>query len=302
MKTPFERIVDISKIGIPSKLNLDELFELASQEKIYSVREADKDLLLGIDLQFCFMEGGVLGVPGSRGDVERTLRFIYPRMYNLTIMSSKDTHPINAIFHPTWWVNPKGDHPEPFTTIITYEDVLNGKWIAANPENQEASLHYLKKLEMSKGKKKLCIWPVHAVPDTVGWMFESQYARMINFHSIVTMSNDAVIVKGTDPFTEMYGILAPEVNEDGTFNQKVIEAIINHRRVFVCGEAASHCVLESIIQIVEYFKDRPDIIAKIIVLTDCMSPIVGYEEETVRAFNKLKKMGVKFMTTAELAA
>ena len=48
--------------------------------------------------------------------------------------------------------------------------------------------------------------------------------------------------------------------------------------------------------------DRPDIIAKIIVLTDCMSPIVGYEEETVRAFNKLKKMGVKFMTTAELAA
>ena len=56
MKTPFERIVDISKIGIPSKLNLDELFELASQEKIYSVREADKDLLLGIDWQFCFME------------------------------------------------------------------------------------------------------------------------------------------------------------------------------------------------------------------------------------------------------
>jgi len=118
MKTPFERIEDISKIGIPSKLNLDELFELASQETIYFVSEADKDLLLGIDLQFSFMEGG--------------------------------------------------DHPEPFTTIITYEDVLNGKWIAANPENQEASLHYLKKLEMSKDKKKLCIWPVHAVPDTVG--------------------------------------------------------------------------------------------------------------------------------------
>ncbi len=302
LKTPFERIVDVSKIGVPDDLDLDEIFELASHEKFYSLNEADMDLLINIDWQICFMEGGVLGVPGSRGDAERMLRFIYPRMYTLKILSSQDTHPINAIFHPSWWVDPAGNHPEPFETIITYNDVLNGRWVAANSEDREKSLLYLSKLEMSGTKKKLCIWPFHGITNTPGWKLESQYARMLAFHSIVTGIKDEIIIKGEDPFTEMYGILAPEVNETGEYNQKVIDAIIKHRNVYICGEAASHCVLESIIQIVEYFKYRPDIIAKIVVLTDCMSPIVGYEEETVKAFYKLREMGVKFMTTAELAA
>ena len=100
----------------------------------------------------------------------------------------------------------------------------------------------------------------------------------------------------------MYGIISPEVNDDEYYNYKVINAITKHRKVYICGEASSHCVLESVKQIVDYFKGCPDIIENIIVLVDCMSPIEGYEEKTAAAFEELKERGVKFMTSTDIAA
>ena len=301
MKTPYSKIVNIDKICTPCDLDLNDLFELASQESSFHLNDADKDLLLCIDLQNDFMEGGALGVPGSKGDVERITKFIYSKMYNLSILYSMDTHSIYSIFHNVWWRDPEGNHPEPFT-IITYEDVLNGKWAATNPEDQQKSLDYLEKLEASEGKKQLCIWPIHCIPNTKGWELEGQFARMLHFHSMVTGSKNEIVVKGDNPYTEMYGIISPEVNDDEFFSYKVIDAIAKYRKVYICGEAASHCVLESIKQVVEYFKGCKDVIENIIVLEDCMSPISGYEEETEKAFAELKEFGVKFMSTTDIAA
>ena len=57
----------------------------------------------------------------------------------------------------------------------------------------------------------------------------------------------------------------------------------------IAGEAKSHCVLESIQQILEYYENRPEITRKIYILEDCMSPIPGFEDVTDSAFETFKR-------------
>ena len=300
MKTPYEMIVNVNDIGSPYTYmsSMEELFKLAAGVELHPVPSSVRDMLICIDLQECFMEKGVLGVPGSHGDIERITRFIHRKAEEIEIWYSMDTHVWNSIFFSCWWVNAEGKHPDPYT-IITIEDVYDGKWDVVDPEKYAWSIEYLEKLQ-AYGKKSLCIWPYHAIPGmNTGWNLEGQFNKMLLWHSIVTGGNE-IIIKGEDPNTEMYGILSPEVNPENKCNDRVLKAIEKARRVLICGEAASHCVLESILQIVKHFKGRPKMIEKIIVLVDCMSPIEGYEEATQKVFAELKKMGVKFMKSTEV--
>ena len=73
-------------------------------------------------------------------------------MENITkIVCSMNTHTREQIFHPCWWINSAGNHPEAYT-IITYKDVANGKWKVLNKNNQKKSKQYLKQLEKSSKK------------------------------------------------------------------------------------------------------------------------------------------------------
>ena len=125
---------------------------------------------------------------------------------------------------------------------------------------------------------------------------------MIRFHSLVRITNSEIIQKGQDRFSEMYGIVKPEVVSDDTeINLEFLKLFRKYDEIYIVGEAASHCVLETLIQICEYFKNRLDILAKITVLTDCTSPIKGFEEETNRKFDMLRdNYGIKFMKSTDV--
>lgn len=75
------------------------------------------------------MEGvGSLGVPGSKGDVQRLTQWIYDNINKLShVICSLDSHSISQIFHADWWMDTNGHPPTPFT-IITYQNVIDGKW------------------------------------------------------------------------------------------------------------------------------------------------------------------------------
>ena len=60
-------------------------------------------------------------------------------------------------------------------------------------------------------------------------------------------------------------------------------------KIIVAGEAKSHCVLESIKQILEHYETRPEITQKIYILEDCMSSITGFEDITNKTFEDFKK-------------
>lgn len=302
MKTNYEQIVDVGRIGQYGAVDLNGIFSLAEQEKFQAaVNDSPRRLLLCIDVQKDFIEGGALAVPGSIGDVERITRFIYNNMSGITrIMCSLDTHTPHQIFHPCWWINSAGDHPGPYT-IITHDDVSANRWrpVVGNPRD---SLEYLKELEKAgAGKKQLCIWPYHCISGTDGATLENEFAKMVYFHCVARKSVNHMIQKGTDPYSEMYGIIKPEYSKKNFLNTPVLTAIEKFDEVYIVGEAASHCLMESVKQIAEHFRSRPEVTQKITVLEDCTSPITGYEADTATAFADFKSTyGINFAKSTDI--
>ena len=241
-------------------------------------------LLICIDFQNDFLEGGALEVLGGKADVERTISFIRNNKID-KIICSLDTHTKNQIFHKCYWHDSNGNNPDEYT-IITKEDVESGKWLPVNGkiEYVKEYLDYIDKKE----KKSLCIWPYHCLIGTSGAAIESNLAKVVYEY------DNLFIQKGMDPDTEMYGIIKPEY-DTGYINKEVLEEIRKYDEIYIAGEAKSHCVLESVKQIVDYFKEDIMTISKINILIDCMSSISGYEENTEKEFDELKNKGVKFI-------
>ena len=288
------------------KLTYDEIIHakdiesIAKNENVLPVNHDEVNrLLICIDVQNDFMDNGALGVPGALKDVENLTKWIYNNVYKIAnIVYSLDTHTKKHIFFHDWWKDEKGNLVEPFT-IITYADVLNGKYSVVDEKNHDISLEYLKAIEANG--KQLCIWPYHCIQNTEGAKLEKSLENILKWYSVVREKEVTEVVKGLLPDTEMYGIIHPEYNKVNYFNYEILNRIENADEVYIAGEAASHCLLESLIQILDYFKERINICKKIVVLTDTTSPIGGYEEYSKEWFKKLVlDYGISLKKTTDL--
>lgn len=299
MHTHYEEIVDVSKIGKRSEFDKDVISKLAEREDdIKFSEDSPRRLLLAFDIQNDLMEDGALRICGSHGDVERITRFIYNNIAGISkIVCTQATHTEYQIFHPCWWENAENENPEPYTTI-TYRDVLSGRWQAVFGDPRK-SLKYFKKLD--ELGKSLCVWPYHCIDGTEGHKLETEFHKMAYFHSLVRKVENSIIVKGNDPYSEMFGVLK-SINGDGVhINVSILKLIEDYDEIYIVGEPASHFVLESVKQIGEHFASCPEITEKITVLSDCMSPIKGYEEYSKRMFEICsKKYGVNVAKSDEI--
>lgn len=284
MKTPFHHIFDTDSVGQPiNPLPLNHLLRWANLEQIEHDEFSPKTVFLGIDIQQDFMDNGALGVPGANQDVIRMGQFIYNNIEKISeIIVSLDTHEPAQIFHPYWWEDTAGNHPAPYT-IIKLEDLTNGHWHAVT--DPALSKHYVRQLE--KAGKQLCIWPYHCINGTTGWALENQFSNLIHFMSVAARIPVQKICKGQYPLSEMYGIIRPEYSMHDNTNTKLLEKIASFDKIVIAGEAKSHCVLESIKQICEYYYDKLEITRKIYVLTDCMSDIPGFEQQSQTGYKIL---------------
>ncbi len=301
MKTQFDQIVEVQYIATGKKDNIPNMLTLAKEENIQlAVLDKRRTLLLAIDVQNDFMESiGSLAVNGSKGDVQRLTQWMYRNLGSLTqVMCSLDCHSMMQVFHADWWLDTEGNHPAPFT-IIRYADVRDGIWRAANGHTALA-LDYLQHLE-SEGKKQLCIWPYHCLEGTSGAQLESQFTNMVYFHSAARQVKPILVYKGQDPNTEMYGIIKAEYDDNKFVNHAVLDAIRDYDAIYIAGEASSHCVLASAMQILEYFEQDRAITSRITLLIDCMSPIAGFEVQTLQQFEALKeKYGIQIKLSTEV--
>ena len=289
--TRYEEIVDKNSIGKSlNPVSLSALLTKAEKEVIPAAQTDNENvLLLIIDMQKDFMETGALPVQGSLQDVYYLTRFIYDNASRISkIAISLDTHNPFQIFHPCWWQDKDGNNPLPFTTI-TADDCENGKWIPVlEPELSRDYVYHLGKL----GKKTLVIWPYHCLQGTEGASLENQLANMIYFHSVARKTTVDSLVKGSDPLTEMYGILKPEYDPKGYVNVDFLMKMEQYHKIIIAGEAKSHCVMESVKQILYHYSTRKDITSRIYILEDCMSSIGGFEESTENAFLQFKEKHV----------
>ncbi|HAU31919.1 MAG: Uncharacterized protein XD78_1436 [Desulfotomaculum sp. 46_296] len=275
MKIAFEEIVDINAFGRENTRKLNDFLPLAASADISpAADDRHKVLLVVIDLQVDFMDDGALPVPGAYEDVKRLTHWMYKNLFGITkIAVSLDTHVPHQIFHPCWWVDEKGINPPPYT-VITLEDLKKGRWKAAF--NLDESREYLIGLK-EYGRRDLVVWPYHCIQGTKGAALEAQFANILYAHEAARKSVPIHLVKGTDPLSEMYGIIKPEFDRNNFVNLSFLGLFEEYDQIIIAGEAKTHCVLRSVQQFFEHYQDRQDVLKKFYILEDCMSPIPGFD-------------------------
>ncbi|HYO87976.1 MAG TPA: cysteine hydrolase family protein [Candidatus Limnocylindrales bacterium] len=244
-----------------------------------SSTDRQRTLLLLVDAQVDFIHtDGALSVPGAVDDTRRTIEWLCRNAGEVTtIAASLDSHVPIQIFFPTWWVDDAGQHPEPYTTITSHE-VDRRRWRPLY--EPEWSQEYVERLEHDS-RKELMIWPYHVLIGTVGHSFSPALYEAVAFHTAARQSQPIFLAKGSIPKTEHYSILEPEVKVPeaplGSLNIGFLSMIATYDRIYIAGQAKSHCVLETVASMMRYFKDRPDTISKIRVLMDCTSSVAHPE-------------------------
>ncbi|BAU63066.1 hypothetical protein STA3757_04210 [Stanieria sp. NIES-3757] len=297
----------------------------------YDIQSALEDktrvCLLLIDVQntFCLPDfelfvGGASGM-GAVEDNVRLCEFIYRNLNVITeIIPTIDTHTAMQIFHPIFWLDQLGNHPEP-ATMISLEDVETGRWrvnsaIAYSLTNgdyerlEKYALHYVRKLS-EEGKYPLTIWFYHSMLGGIGHALVSAVEEAIFFHNIARNSQTLFELKGSNPLTENYSVLSPEVLTDAEGqpiaykNKKLIKKLLNFDAVIVAGQAKSHCVAWTIDDLLTEIKTIDNNLAKkIYLLEDCTSSvlipgIIDFTDQADAAFQRFANAGMNIIKSTE---
>jgi nicotinamidase-related amidase len=283
--------------------------------------------LLLVDCQntFC-IPGHELFVAGRSGrgavdDSARLCAFIYRNLGVFTeITATLDAHTAFQIFHPVFWLDAEGDHPDGGATVISVEDVETGRW-RVNPEMAEAAadgdvdwlctyaLHYVRTL--AAARYPLMVWPYHAMLGGIGHALVSAVEEAVFFHSIARRAATRFEVKGNNPLTENYSVLSPEVlRGPGGYpiaekNSACIEHLLAFDALIVAGQAKSHCVAWSVNDLVTEIGERdPALAGRVYLLEDCTSPVVvpdlvDFTDQADEAFARFGKAGVHVVRSTE---
>ncbi|MFH0825229.1 MAG: isochorismatase [Pseudomonadota bacterium] len=319
---------DPTKVGLVWRVPYGQrAAEAREWARIHNIKPATTDdfrvLLLLVDCQntFCIpdFELFVAGRSGMAAveDNERLCRFIYRNLGSVTeIHATVDTHQAVQIFHPLFWVDLEGRHPEPMT-MISASDVEKGLW-TVNPaigmgtdemeaeQRQRYALHYTRELE-ARGKYQLTIWPYHAMLGGIGHALVSAVEEAVFFHQTARHGNNTIDIKGRHVLTEHYSVLRPEVMQDqggnplGEMNTGLIERLIGFDMVLIAGQAKSHCVAWTVADLVEEMgKHGTEQVQKLYLLEDCTSPVVvagvvDFTEQAEEAFRRFADAGMQVM-------
>ncbi|MBW4516091.1 MAG: isochorismatase [Timaviella obliquedivisa GSE-PSE-MK23-08B] len=331
---------DPAKVGevwrVPYQERAIAAQEWAKQHRIQpATSDSQRVCLLAIDVQntFCIPEHELfVGGRSGRGAVDDNVRlceFIYRNLAEITeIALTMDTHTATQIFHPVFWVNSAGAHPSPMT-VITLEDVENGTWNvnpAAVPsiilgkdsdghlngyqDLQTYGLHYVRRLHQN-GKFPLTIWPYHSILGGIGHAIVSAVEEACFFHTLARGSQTHFELKGSNPLTENYSVLQPEVMSDqqeraiAHKNTAFLQKLLSFDRIIIAGQAKSHCVAWTIDDLLsEIQATDPSLAQKVYLLEDCMSPvvvpgIVDFTDQAIATFQRFAHAGMQVIRSTD---
>lgn len=261
--------------------------------------------LLIIDAQNDFMDvdGAALPVPGATADTKRLAGLIDRAGKRITAANlTFDTHREFDIAHAVFWRDRAGNQPAPMT-MITAAEIRAGDWTPAVPELRDYAIAYASSLEAS-GQYVIMVWPTHCVLDTWGHELQTDLAAAL------TRWGGTVnrFTKGLNPLTEHYGAVRAEVPVAGDAetadNPALIEALSADAEYGIGGQASSHCVRATVLQIAEAFPAAE--LSKFTLLTDAMSPVqapgVDFPAIADAFLADMQERGMRLATTAEFLA
>ncbi|MGK0290188.1 MAG: nicotinamidase/pyrazinamidase [bacterium] len=262
-----------------------------------------KSILVIIDGQNDFMDinGAALPVTGGAADMNRVSAMIDQvgnRFWDIQL--TLDSHNRYHIANPTFWVNANGKNPAPFT-LITVDDVEKGVWRAKVPSHQQIAVDYVRTLD-SKSRYQLCIWPLHCL---IGSWGHNLYDPL--FQSLSKWEDDNIAIagkmtKGSNWSTEHYSAVKADVERsDDPSTQLNIDFIGNLQkadRVYLCGQASSHCVANTVMDIVDNFGANP--LGNLYLIEDGMSPVPSFESLADDFFRDMKNRGLNICKSTDV--
>jgi nicotinamidase/pyrazinamidase len=222
---------------------------------------------------------GALVVPGADKDMQRLAALIRTHAKRISDIScTLDSHQVLHIAHPPFWVNSKGEHPNPFTPI-TDVDVRNGTWRPFHPGLQAHAQHYVDTLKKN-GRYTLLIWPPHCLIGTWGHGVVSCVADALIAWETNTTNRVSYVTKGSNFLTEHYSAVMADVPDDSDpttkLNTGLIDTLQEADEILITAEALSHCVANTVTDIANNFGD--DHIKKLVLLEDTTSNVPGFEK------------------------
>ncbi len=263
---------------------------------------AKKIDLLIIDPQIDFCDSrGALFVPGADGDMKRLAQMIKRIAKKLNdIHVTLDSHHCIDIAHPIFWKDSSGKHPDPFTMIST-QDVEQGKWLPSIPGLAKRGLDYVKNLQVN-GRYPLCIWPYHCIIGSNGHKVYDDLFQVLFDWELQELAQVNYVTKGSNIFTEHYSAIqadVPDPTDPSTqINTKLIQTLEEADQIVVAGEAGSHCLANTVRDIANNFSDEK-YVEKIILLDDATSPVPGFENLQDDFVREMTAKGMKTIKTTD---
>lgn len=239
-----------------------------------------------------------LPVIGAHADMQRLAALIDCGGAGLTDISvTLDSHQRLDIAHPTFWRQGDGSPVQPFTRI-TAADVQAGAFVPRPEGAAERVLAYLDALEAA-GRYTHMVWPVHCEIGTWGHNVHEDVRRAYNRWEEARVAIVDKVIKGTNPWTEHFSAIQAEVPDPDDpatqSNAGFLTRLSQADSILIAGEAGSHCVKASTEHIVANLDPT-----QVVLLTDCMSPVTGFEAHYAAFVADMQGKGVRIAESAEL--
>lgn len=259
------------------------------------------DTYLGTDAGTGEKLAPALPVPGAHRDMLRVAELVRRGAGALgEITITLDSHQRLDIAHPGFWQGSDGAAVAPFTPI-TAAQVRAGEFLPRDRASWQRTLDYLDQLE-ARGRYTLMVWPVHCEIGTWGHNVHADLRKAYNEWEERQLRVVNKVTKGENPWTEHYSAVQAEVPDaDDAHTQLNTELLAELDRadlLLIAGEASSHCVKATTEHLVAHLPGaRPE---RLVLLTDCMSPVSGFEAQHASFLADMRERGVKLATAAEV--
>ena len=240
---------------------------------------------------------GQLFVPHADKDMQRLAELLTQLQANIdAIHISLDSHHLLDISHPLFWQDAQGHAPAPFTTI-SRKAVDCGTWAVRRNSDKNKAIDYVTFLEKN-ARYQLTIWPPHCLLGTWGHNVVDSVALSIRaWEQQGQIAN--YMFKGLNIWTEHYSIVQADVideNDSHTqVNENLLQQLNQASTIFVAGEALSHCVANSVYDLVQ---QCPELLKKLVLIEDCCSPVTGFENLGRQFIQDLSSKGLRLMDCA----
>lgn len=260
--------------------------------------------LLIIDPQNDFMDqpGAALPVPGAMADTARLVQLLDSDALQFSeVIVTLDSHAGYGVERTTFWQDAEGKEVAPFT-LVTSELIRQGRVQPKNLQELPKVLEMLSRLE-EKRPGPMVVWPVHCVTGTWGHNIQTDLAQALARWEVRNFQSVRYVIKGQSPDTEHFSAIAADVvlqNDPRTqTNIELLQALgQGENDVFVAGQASSHCVAFTVKDYWSHLAPRQR--NCVVLLSDCMSPVPGFEAQAQAFFEEAAANSAGIVTSESM--